>query len=106
MAAVLAFHTGKPVVQIAALEIPRDHLLDIGPPESVLHVILDDAGRSRRIQIDALSGVLERYGVDPHEFPPAAVLLVLSSIPRFLVMEMVEAAGIEPAASAETLTSR
>jgi len=36
MAAVFAFHTGKPVVQITAIEITIDHLLDIGPPEAVL----------------------------------------------------------------------
>jgi hypothetical protein len=36
MAAVLTFHTGKAVVQITATEMSVDHLLDIGPPESVL----------------------------------------------------------------------
>ena len=36
MAAIFAFHAGKAVVQIAAIEIPIDHLLDIGPPEAVL----------------------------------------------------------------------
>jgi hypothetical protein len=36
MAAVFAFHTGKAVVQIAAIEIAIDHLLDIRPPESIL----------------------------------------------------------------------
>jgi len=36
MTAVFAFHAGKAVVQIAAIEIAIDHLLDIGPPESVL----------------------------------------------------------------------
>ena len=36
MAAVFAFHAGKPVVQIAAIEIAIDHLLDIWPPETVL----------------------------------------------------------------------
>ena len=36
MAAIFAFHTGKAVVQIAAIEITIDHLLDIGSPESVL----------------------------------------------------------------------
>jgi len=36
MAAVFTFHTGKPVVQITAIEITIDHLLDIGPPEAVL----------------------------------------------------------------------
>jgi len=36
MAAVFAFHAGKAVVQIAAIEIAKDHFLDIGSPESVL----------------------------------------------------------------------
>ena len=36
MAAILAFNTGKAVVQIAAIEIAIDYLLDIGPPEAVL----------------------------------------------------------------------
>jgi hypothetical protein len=36
MAAVFAFHAGKAVVQITAVEIMIDHLLDIGPPEAVL----------------------------------------------------------------------
>ena len=36
MAAIIAFHAGKPVAQITAVEITIDHLLDIGPPESVL----------------------------------------------------------------------
>jgi hypothetical protein len=36
MAAVFAFHTGKAVVRIAAVEIAMDHLLHVGPPETVL----------------------------------------------------------------------
>jgi hypothetical protein len=28
--------TGKAVVQISAIQIPVDHLLDVGPPETVL----------------------------------------------------------------------
>ena len=36
VAVVFAFHAGKAVVQIAAIEIAIDHLLDIGPPEPVL----------------------------------------------------------------------
>jgi len=36
VAAVFTFHTGKAVVQITAIEIAIDHLLDIGPPEAVL----------------------------------------------------------------------
>ena len=34
--AVLTSHAGKPVVQIAAIEPAIDHLLDMGPPESLL----------------------------------------------------------------------
>jgi len=36
MAAAFTFHAGKAVVQIAAIEVAIDHLLDIGPPEAVL----------------------------------------------------------------------
>ena len=36
MAAVFTFHAGKAVVQITAIEIAVDHLLDIGSPEAVL----------------------------------------------------------------------
>ena len=36
MATVFAFHTGKSVVRVAAIEIPINYLLDIGPPEAVL----------------------------------------------------------------------
>jgi hypothetical protein len=36
MAAVFAFHAGKAVSQIAAIEITVNHLLDIRPPEAVL----------------------------------------------------------------------
>jgi hypothetical protein len=36
VAAILAFHTGKPVVNVAAIQIPINHLLDVRSPESVL----------------------------------------------------------------------
>ena len=32
MATFFTFHTGRPIVQIIAVEITTDHLLDIGPP--------------------------------------------------------------------------
>lgn len=35
MAAIFAFHVGKSVVQIAAIEIVVYHLLDIRPPEAL-----------------------------------------------------------------------
>ncbi len=36
MATIFAFHAGKTVVQIAAVQIPVNDLLQIGPPEAVL----------------------------------------------------------------------
>jgi len=36
VAAVFAFHTGKTVLQIAAIQITVDHLLNIRPPKSIL----------------------------------------------------------------------
>jgi hypothetical protein len=36
VAAVFAFDTGKPVVDVAAIQIPINHLLDVRSPESVL----------------------------------------------------------------------
>jgi len=36
MATVFTLHAGEAVVQLAAIEIAADRLLDIGPPESTL----------------------------------------------------------------------
>jgi hypothetical protein len=36
VATVFAFHTGKAVMQIAAVEIPVNDILQIGPPEVML----------------------------------------------------------------------
>jgi hypothetical protein len=36
MAAVFALHAGETVVQVAAVRIPVNDLLQIGPPETVL----------------------------------------------------------------------
>jgi hypothetical protein len=55
MAAVLAFHTGKAVVQVTAIEITIDHLLDIGPPEAVLpgEMIIIDPDKGLEIVLHA-----------------------------------------------------
>jgi TetR/AcrR family transcriptional regulator len=45
------------------------------------------AEQFRRQQAEALSGVLREYGIDTDEFPPAAMLVLMSSISRILVME-------------------
>jgi hypothetical protein len=36
VAEVFAFHKGKAVVDVAAIQIPINHLLDVRSPESVL----------------------------------------------------------------------
>lgn len=41
----------------------------------------------RRQQLDALSSVIEGYGVDPEEWPPASVILFMAGISRFLLTE-------------------
>ena len=43
--------------------------------------------RFRRLQLKMLSSVLEDYGVDPVSWPPASVILLLSGISRFLLIE-------------------
>jgi hypothetical protein len=49
--------------------------------------IAASSNRFRRMQIGALSSVLEGYGIDPNEWPPASIILMLSGISRFLLME-------------------
>ena len=50
------------------------------------------AERFREQQAEALTGVLEGYGVDADELPPAAVLVLLTGISRLLALE--EALGM------------
>ena len=53
--AIFAFHAGKAVVQITAIEIAIDHLLDVGPPEPVLpgEILVIDLDKGRKIVLDA-----------------------------------------------------
>jgi AcrR family transcriptional regulator len=50
------------------------------------------AEQFRRLQSDALATVLERSGIDPDAFPPEAVMVLVTSVSRILVME--EALGM------------
>jgi len=52
------------------------------------------ADRFRNAQAEALSAVLDRYGVDAAEFPTYAVLVLVSGLSRTIVME--EALGSTP----------
>ena len=79
MAAILAFHTGKAVVQIAAIQIPVNNLLQIGPPESVLpgemividpdkglEIVLHTAVVIRRLRIPwTIDGRGQRHDISP-----------------------------------------
>jgi len=60
-------------------------------------VIRDEIGdysrRFRRAQLDALTRVLQGYGIDPEKWPASVVVLVLSSISRFMLIE--EAFGVD-----------
>jgi len=55
VATVFTFHAGKAVVQITAIEIAVDHLLDIRPPESVLpgEMLVIDLDKGLKIVLDA-----------------------------------------------------
>jgi AcrR family transcriptional regulator len=53
----------------------------------IRHEIADYSRRFRRAQLDALSGVIEDYGVDTRRWPAAVVVVVLSSVSRYLIME-------------------
>jgi AcrR family transcriptional regulator len=56
--------------------------------------------RFRGLQLEVVSRVLQDQNVDPATYPPIAVIVLMSSISRFLVME--EAFGIS-AGHAETI---
>jgi AcrR family transcriptional regulator len=43
--------------------------------------------RFRTLQLDALSGVLEGYGVDSERWPPASLILLMASFSRFMHIE-------------------
>ena len=45
------------------------------------------AEQFRRLQTEALAAVLERYDVDPDEFPPEALAVLLTSISQVLGLE-------------------
>jgi AcrR family transcriptional regulator len=45
------------------------------------------AEQFRQLQSEALASVFGAYGIDPEEFPPEAVLVLITSISRLLVLE-------------------
>jgi len=49
--------------------------------------IAESSRRFRRAELDTLTAALERYGLDPERWPAASVIVVLSAISRFLLIE-------------------
>jgi AcrR family transcriptional regulator len=49
--------------------------------------IADSARRFRRAQLATFTEVLAGHGLDPERWPPASLILILSGISRFLLME-------------------
>jgi AcrR family transcriptional regulator len=49
--------------------------------------IAEYSRKFRRAQLEVLSSVLAGYGLDPEQWPASSVILVLSGISRFLLME-------------------
>lgn len=45
------------------------------------------AERFRRRQVEALTTILDGYGLDPDDWPAVAIAVLLSSVARFLVIE-------------------
>ena len=55
--------------------------------------IVSYSQKFRTMQLEVISGVLNGYGIDAQRWPPVTVMLLMSGISRFLLME--EAFGIE-----------
>jgi AcrR family transcriptional regulator len=51
---------------------------------AVKAVMVENSRKFRRMQLDGLGDVLAGYGLDPDEWPPAAVIVLLSGIARYL----------------------
>jgi AcrR family transcriptional regulator len=52
--------------------------------KEVKAVMVENSRKFRRMQLDGLADVLKSYGLDPKEWPPAAVIVLMSSISRYL----------------------
>jgi AcrR family transcriptional regulator len=55
--------------------------------------IADYSRRFRKRELELLTGVLEGHGLDPVRWPPASIVLSLSGISRFLLIE--QAFGVD-----------
>jgi AcrR family transcriptional regulator len=72
--------------------------------KAVKAVMVENSRKFRRMQLDHLAEVLESYGLDPDEWPPAAIIVLMSSIARYLRTDEtfgVDAGGRETVALVE-----
>jgi len=63
-----------------------------GQSETIRAEVAEYSQRFRVTQIEALSKILERYGVSAEEFSPGALVVLLTSVSRVIMME--EALGL------------
>jgi AcrR family transcriptional regulator len=61
--------------------------------KAVKRVMVDNSRKFRRMQIERMAGVLEGYGVDAETWPPAAVIVLMSGLARYLKTD--EAFGVD-----------
>jgi AcrR family transcriptional regulator len=52
--------------------------------KAVKAVMVENSRKFRRMQLDGLAEVLQSYGLDAKEWPPAAIIVLMSSISRYL----------------------
>jgi AcrR family transcriptional regulator len=55
--------------------------------KTIRHEIAEYAERFRRQQADLLASRLQDYGIDPDEVPPLAILVLMATVSRGIVME-------------------
>jgi AcrR family transcriptional regulator len=61
--------------------------------KAVKTVMVENSRKFRRMQLDHLADALERYGLDPDLWPPAAIVVAMSAIARHLRTD--EAFGVD-----------
>lgn len=52
--------------------------------KAIKAVMVQNSRKFRRMQLDGLADVLERYGLNRKDWPPAAVIVLLSAVSRYL----------------------
>ena len=61
--------------------------------QAVKKVMVENSRKFRRLQLNGLTTALEGYGLDPGDWPPAAVIVLLSAVARYLRTD--EVFGVE-----------